>query len=102
MKTLLDEIPVLHPQECSGNYLFSGVTTVATSAFMEVFGEEATSLCFASQYMILENENPDYLQTFTYKGIDYWCMASFQKGDKASDYEELDNLYITFMLPSDY
>lgn len=103
MRMWLSEKPVLHPQECPGDYLFKGVVTVVTRAFQETFGDETSALCFASLYEILENrDRPDWIQVFTFKGIKYWCISNFREGDKPSDYEGVEKLYITFLLPEDY
>lgn len=101
---LLTERPILRPQEVEGNYNFiEDVRVLVTPGFLQMFGEEANALVLASQYLIVEAyERPDYLQVFTYKGIKYYCISNFQKGEKASDYEDTPYPYITFLLPSEY
>lgn len=94
VKEFFENIPVLLPQECEGNYNFNCNKVMVTKAFMDVFGEDAMRIALISKKMILERySKPDYLQVFTCKGIRYWCMSS---------YDDEGNSYILFLLPSDY
>lgn len=99
---MLSEKPILCPQGCEGNYMFAGenLMVFVTPGFLDAFGSEAKLLAFASQCLILETyTNPDWLQIFTYKGIKYYCIADFERGDKVDDYKEVERFYITFLLP---
>ena len=54
---------------------------------------------FAAQQMIAEKypeKNWDYLQTFSYKGIKFWCI------EDAKQREHQKEEHITFLLPTDY
>ena len=63
------------------------------------FGKEYALVAFAAQQMIAEKypeKNWDYLQTFSYKGIKFWCIADAEQG------EHQEEEHITFLLRTDY
>lgn len=97
---MLTEKIVMNEQEFHDNhYQFFGVPMVCTKAFKETFGEDYIKVAFTAQQMIAEkypNKNWDYLQTFTYRGIKFWCIADSDQNEKWEDE------HITFLLPSDY
>lgn len=97
---MLTEKIILNDQEVSDNhYQFFGVPIVCTPAFRDTFGEDHILVAFAAQQMIAEkypDKNWDYLQTFTYKGISFWCIAD------ADQKEHWEDEHITFLMPSDY
>lgn len=97
---MLTENIIMGEQEFSGNhYQFYGVPVACTLAFKDAFGEEFALVALAARQMIAEkypDKNWDYLQTFSYKGIKFWCIS------EASQDERLEDEHITFLLPDDY
>ncbi len=97
---MLTEKIIMDEQEVSDNhYQFYGVPIVCTRAFKDTFGKEYALVAFAAQQMIAEKypeKNWDYLQTFSYKGIKFWCIADAEQG------EHQEEEHITFLLPTDY
>lgn len=99
-KRMLSGCLVLCEQEMKGDYSFDDELDVtSTRAFYETFGEETIELAYTSRALIqMRYDNPDRIQHLEYKGIKFKCICDFHKGDKVSDYEDLDRMYIVFML----
>jgi len=97
---MLTEKVIMNEQEYQDNhYQFYGVPMVCTPAFINCFGVEHMDVAFVAHQMIAEkypNKNWDYLQTFSYKGKEFWCIADADQNKKWEDE------HITFLLPSDY
>lgn len=97
---MLTEKIIMDEQEVSDNhYQFYGIPVVCTRTFKDTFGEEYALVAFAARQMIAEKypeKNWDYLQTFSYKGIKFWCIAD------AKQREHQKEEHITFLLPTDY
>ena len=97
---MLTEQVIMNEQEFQDNhYQYYGVPMVCTRAFQEAFGAEYMNVAFAAHQMIAEkypDKNWDGLQTFSYKGIAFWCIAD------AAQEEKWEDEHITFLLPSDY
>ena len=92
----------LLPQETVGNYNFQ-LRLLCTRGFVNAFGNEFSVLVINALAMIQATyHNPDYLQVFQYKGTKFYCISEFEKGSTATDYDGLDALYVTFLLPEEY
>lgn len=91
---------VLFKQEIDGDYSFGDeLKILSTKGFFETFGEEALELVYTSRALIqMQYEKPDRIQYFEYKDIMFKCICDFHKGDKVSDYEDLDEMFMIFML----
>ena len=88
----------LYPQEQEGNYNFH-VRPMVTRGFQSLFGDLTVLLVQNCLTMIDEcYEKPDYLQVFSYEGTKFYCIADFERGAVASDYEGIPYLYVTFLL----
>lgn len=94
---------ILEQQEREGNAMFKGAPIVATRNFVDTFCEEWMMLAYiALKKIITTYENPDRLQVLSYKGKKFWAIADFERGDKLSDYEDLEYFYVMFLMPEDY
>ena len=91
---------ILFEQDVEGDYNFGDeLKVLSTKEFFETFGDEALELAFASRALIqMRYEKPDRIQHFEYKGIKFKCICDFHKGDKASDYEDLDKMFMIFVM----
>lgn len=82
----------LKPQECSGNYKFSG-RVVMTSSFVMEFGDLAGEIAINALMKVIaervhSSEGADYLQVLSYEGITFWIID--------------DVSVVTVLLPEDY
>ena len=80
-------------------YDFYDVPAVCTPNFLYAFGEEALWIGHLALMMIKERYpegNWDYLQTFRFRGIDFWIISDAPRG------EDIIDRHITFLLPEDY
>lgn len=93
-------LPELKEQECDGDYNFN-VRPVCTKGFLQTFGENTAWLISVSLQMIWKLARPDYLQVFTYEKKTYYCISDFREGETAEDYEGIEELYCTFLLPEE-
>lgn len=99
MKTTI----TIKEQECNNeNYDFS-IQMVVTKNLLNELNEigDANEILALSHLSMLEhykNENIDYLQVFTFRDLEYWCISNKLKN------EEYDESYhcVTWLLPSDY
>lgn len=92
----------LKPQECTGNYNFS-CRPVFTRGFLQQFGDDAVKLALMALKLVNNTyKDPDRLQVLTYQGNTFWILADFERGAKAEDYEDIQYLYVTFLLPDEY
>lgn len=100
---MLSEKLTLFEQEIQGDYSFADdLKVVSTKTFFETFGEEAVELAYTSRAVIqMKFEKPDRIQHFEYKGIRFKCICDFHKGDKVGDYEDLDKMFIIFMMENE-
>jgi hypothetical protein len=92
MKTRLYNDLIMLPQECGGDYTFSGQLFM-TISFMSEFTHEASYLALFALRKVIEervvsSEGADYLQIFSYKGIRFWLIDGKD--------------HITALLPSEY
>lgn len=80
------------PQECGGEYRFTG-DAFMTPGFQLAFGSAAVIVAIAAHDLIVEErvkgpEGADYLQVFCFGDIHFWCL------------DDID--HITFLLPAEY
>lgn len=102
MRTVREKTLTYFCQEVEGDYNFD-VRPVCTVGFANRFGEAATALvqnCLST--IKATYENPDRLQVFAYDGVKFYCVADFERGHTADEYEGVPYLYVIFMLPNEY
>lgn len=96
---LTEKIIMNKQEEQNQKFEFYGVPIVCTPNFLSTFGGDYMMVAFVAQALIAEtypNKNWDYLQTFQYKGIDFWCIS-----DALQD-QVTQEPHITFLMPEDY
>lgn len=96
---LKEKITMREQEEQNERFEFYGVPVLVTPNFLATFGEEAMEIAFTAQVMIGEqypNKNWDYLQTFEYGNIEFWCISDAMQNQKTIE------PHITFLMPEDY
>lgn len=90
-------------QEAEEDGLFDCEHICCTQNFKYVFKEETAELMFNALDLLKKTyEHKCHLQVFKYNGIKFYLIADFSVGDKPEDYEGIDYLYVTFLMPEDY
>ena len=91
------------PQECEGDYYFSGRAFQTSGVAESLPPEEIGQVVSMLKSFVDEHEGADYLKVFEHsEGRTVWCICQLSKAMIASGEYSAEDDYWTMLLPEEY